>query len=119
MKLLLVDDEPLILRALDRVLRRAGHELFFAASAHEALEILRRTPIDVVVADNRMPTTSGAELLRRVQEELPGAVRMLMSAVDDQECRRAEEDGVAELFIEKPWDPEALLQLFSAERIRR
>src|SRR5436190_807318 len=82
-RILFVDDDELILRSVDRVLRRhaeeARWELHFATDGEFALQQLAQTAFDVVVADAQMPRMSGTAFLRRVQESYPGIVRILMS----------------------------------------
>jgi EAL domain-containing protein (putative c-di-GMP-specific phosphodiesterase class I)/ActR/RegA family two-component response regulator len=66
---LLVDDEPLILRAYSAMLASKQHEVITARSGVEALELLRRHPFDVIVSDIAMPGLDGIELLGKVREQ--------------------------------------------------
>jgi DNA-binding NtrC family response regulator len=63
---LLVDDEPKILRALERALREEGHEVVATASAREAQRLLAARFFDVLVVDNMMPEMTGLDLLREL-----------------------------------------------------
>src|SRR5262245_20254814 len=69
---LLVDDEPLLLRALQRILRADGHRIALAESAEQAEEALAADPeLDVVVLDLLLGRHSGLELLERLKRERP------------------------------------------------
>jgi DNA-binding response OmpR family regulator len=66
-RVLVVDDEPQILRVLRRSLERHGFEVVTAAEAAMALQILRSMPIQLVITDLRMPDMSGVELCREIR----------------------------------------------------
>ncbi len=63
-RILVVDDEPSMRELLDIVLRREGHEVFKASNGRQAVEILEREPIDLLISDIRMPDMSGVEVLK-------------------------------------------------------
>jgi HD-like signal output (HDOD) protein len=87
-RILFVDDEPAILRAMQRSLRRRGGEweMVFASGAHEALAQLRAGPFDVVVSDVRMPDMDGITLLKLIKAEHPLTVRIMLSGHADDEA---------------------------------
>lgn len=70
-KLLLVDDDPVLLNLLGRLLRRAGHEVTEANNGEECLALARaaREPFDVIVTDVMMPGLDGFELTRRLRAD--------------------------------------------------
>ena len=78
---LFVDDEPLLLQGLQRMLRsqREVWAMRFAGSGREALALLAQETCDVLVTDLRMPGMSGEELLRTVKERYPQLVRIILS----------------------------------------
>lgn len=86
-KILFVDDDRNILDSLRLALRsmRAEWDMTFAASGAEALEIMAKTPHDVVLTDMRMPGMDGAQLLAELQARHPAAVRMVLSGFADQQ----------------------------------
>jgi two-component system response regulator PilR (NtrC family) len=63
-RILVVDDEPSMRELLDIVLRREGHEVFKASNGRQAVEILEREPIDLLISDIKMPDMSGVEVLK-------------------------------------------------------
>ena len=76
---LFVDDEEKVLRSLKRALFDEPYETLFANSGKEAIEILKRNDVHVIVTDMRMPEMSGDELLGIVEEEYPHVVRIILS----------------------------------------
>lgn len=109
MKILFVDDEPRILRAIERMLFDMVDEweMDFVTSAVEALEFLEHDPVDVIVTDMRMPGMDGAELLKEIQGRSPNIVRIILSGHTEMEAAlRAL--PVAHQFLSKPCDPELL-----------
>lgn len=107
--LLFVDDEPLVLDGLKRMLRgqRKEWQMDFATSGAEALAIMEKKTFDVVVSDMRMPGMDGAELLNQVANNYPATVRIVLSG-------QAEKDRVLRLlggchqYLSKPCEPEQL-----------
>jgi EAL domain-containing protein (putative c-di-GMP-specific phosphodiesterase class I)/PleD family two-component response regulator len=103
--LLLVDDDAHILAALVRLLRRTGLTILTAADAAQALAVLARAPVDVVVSDQRMPGMSGTELLALVKRDYPDAVRVMLTGYADLGAvMAAVNQGAVYLFLTKPWD---------------
>ena len=101
---LLVDDEPRILSALARVLRREGYELLTAETPADALRLVEARPIDCVLSDHKMPGMTGLELIERIAARHPHAARLLITGwnteIDPGELTRL---GVAHV-LSKPWE---------------
>ncbi|MFW5698628.1 MAG: response regulator, partial [Planctomycetota bacterium] len=76
---LIVDDDPRILRSLRNGFRRQPLRVLTAASAVKAMEVLGSERIDAVVCDQRMPGASGIDLLECVARESPQTVRVMLS----------------------------------------
>ncbi len=108
-RLLFVDDEPMILQGLQRMLRslRSEWDMAFADSGAKALEMMAEMPFDVVVSDMRMPGMNGVELLSEVMKRYPKTVRLILSGHADRDlilkCV-----GSTHQYLSKPCDPEAL-----------
>lgn len=102
--LLLVDDEERILRSL-AMLFRATHRVLTTTDGREALEMLRRERVHVIVSDQRMPIMTGADLLRQVREQSPSTMRLLLTGYSDLAAIVASvNEGEIFRFINKPWD---------------
>jgi DNA-binding NtrC family response regulator len=106
-RILIVEDELQVARALERLFRRNGMITRTASSAAEALALLEVEPPDVVLSDYRMPGMTGGELLRRVAALHPRVARILLSGYTDQELGDA--GGEAHESFPKPWDDDALV----------
>ncbi len=114
-KILLVDDEPNVLKGFKRHLRKR-FDLTLAVGGHEALEALNTGgPFAVVVSDMQMPEMSGVELLLKVRERSPQTVRMMLTGNADQKTAvDAVNEGNIFRFLNKPCPPEALAQAIDA-----
>ncbi|MCK0512939.1 EAL domain-containing protein [Aromatoleum buckelii] len=109
--LLLVDDEPSIQSALRRVLRSEGYILLFAGNAAEALDLLAKHAVGVVMSDFRIPGMDGIQLLDRVKTLYPDTVRLVLSGYSDiGTITNAINRGSIFRFLHKPWDDRELLQ---------
>ena len=110
-RILFVDDDELILRSIERVLRRpaaeSGWELCFAASGEAALEEMTRSPVEVILVDASMGNMSGATLLRKVQERDPSVVRILLTGHTGLDALRTALP-YAHQFLPKPCDGQLL-----------
>lgn len=130
-KILLVDDDPNLLSALQRQLRRR-FDLTIAEGGEEALAKVqaameRREPFAVVLSDMRMPGMDGIEVLKRIKDISPETVRMMLTGNADQQTAIAGiNEGNIFRFYTKPCPPEPLAeglqagieqyQLITAER---
>jgi YesN/AraC family two-component response regulator len=108
-RVLFVDDEPMVLEGLQRMLRsmRTEWDMVFAQSGMKALELMSQAPFDVVVSDMRMPQMNGAELLAEVLKRHPQTVRLILSGHADKDlilkCV-----GSTHQYLAKPTRPEDL-----------
>jgi thioredoxin reductase (NADPH) len=109
-----VDDEPAVLAAVARDLRRGFGDRFRilrAGSGAEALEILRESrargdQVALLIADQRMPAMPGTEYLLQARQLVPDAKRVLLTAYADTEAAIAAINEVAlDYYLLKPWDP--------------
>lgn len=109
-RVLIVDDEPIILKALDKFLGRYHFEILQAEHAVDAIRILRETTVGVIITDYQMPMLSGLEFLQQVKKIQPLATRILITAIQDNETViKAINDGEIFRFIPKPWKGDDLL----------
>lgn len=102
--ILIVDDEPQVTRSLARSLRDR-FTVFTASSADEALAIVAREPIAVILSDQRMPGITGVQLLERVRDIRPDTLGILLSGYTDAAALvDALNLGNVRGFLPKPWD---------------
>lgn len=106
---LIVDDESRIVRTLSRLLR-TDYQTFPATSGAEALDILRKNQIHVILSDQRMPEMTGVELLSKVKELSKNTTRVLLTGYSDLEAvTNSVNEGEIFRYITKPWDNRELL----------
>ncbi|MDP4946011.1 MAG: EAL domain-containing protein [Alishewanella sp.] len=109
-KILIVDDEPSILRSLNRLLFRAGYKVFSADNAKAALSVMQQEACQLLITDFRMPEMDGAALLAEVKLSYPSTVAMVLSGYTDfDSVLKLLNGGAAFRFLEKPWDEVELL----------
>jgi signal transduction histidine kinase len=107
---LLVDDERLNLRVLRGFLedRWRVHE---AESGAEALEIAARVPLDVVIADQRMPGMTGVELLEELRRRRPDVAGIVLTAFADMQALESAINRASVFrFMRKPWEPREIVE---------
>jgi HD-like signal output (HDOD) protein/CheY-like chemotaxis protein len=110
-RVLFVDDEPMVLKGLQRTLRkmRAEWEMVFTDSSKQALDILASEPFDVIVSDLRMPEMDGSQLLAEVKSKHPHVVRIILSGQVEQETT-FKSVQLAHQSLSKPCDADILKQ---------
>ncbi|MGR9115180.1 MAG: HD domain-containing phosphohydrolase [Gammaproteobacteria bacterium] len=112
--LLLVDDEPNVLKALNRLFRSDHYTIHMAENGAEGLEILKREAIDLIISDMRMPQMDGAEFLAKAAEQWPDTIRILLTGFADLESTiAAVNDGKIYNYCSKPWEDHELKILVS------
>lgn len=109
-RLLCVDDEPSILSALKRVFRPQGYTVFIATSGQEALALLEKETVDVVISDMRMPAMDGAQFLGQVFNRWPDTKRILLTGYADASATIAAiNQGQIWRYVSKPWNDNELI----------
>ena len=107
--LLLLDDEPNVLAALVRLLRRDGYTVLRADTPEQAFDFLAVHPVQVIISDQRMPTMNGTEFFSRVKKMYPGTIRIILSGYTDVDSvLSAINRGEIYRFYTKPWDDQVL-----------
>lgn len=102
-KILLVDDEPNILRALVRLLKE--YQTTTATSAQEALVLAQAIEFDMVISDYRMPEMDGISFLKKFRELQPDAIRIILTGYADLEATQEAINNIGVFrFINKPWN---------------
>lgn len=113
---LIIDDEANILSSLKRLFQPFGYRILTAESGAEALALLEKEPVDLVISDMRMPQMNGAELLEQVRSKWPDVVRILLTGYSDMSSTIAAINrGEIYRYISKPWtDSEIVLTVHDA-----
>ncbi len=110
--LLLVDDEESVLNSIERLFAKTDMKILKAANGEDALELLGKENISVLVSDNLMPGMKGVELLSKARDISPDVVRILMTAhADIPTAVDAINNGEVFKFILKPWDNKELVSI--------
>ncbi|MCD6161936.1 MAG: response regulator [candidate division Zixibacteria bacterium] len=108
--LLLVDDEPNVLKSLKRLLIDTDYKIFTADSGEKGLEVFDKKQIHVVISDYRMPEMNGVEFLSKVKEKSPETIRIILSGYADAVAIvDAINEGEIYKFITKPWNDHEFL----------
>ncbi|MGR3177579.1 MAG: response regulator [Candidatus Anammoxibacter sp.] len=106
--ILFVDDDEDIIVTLNYIFTDT-YNVFKAFNAKEALDILQKEDIAIIIADHRMPGMTGTELLIESQKIKPKTIRILLTGYMDLDAGiKAEREGVIHKYLEKPWDDEIL-----------
>ena len=113
-RVLVVDDEiPLLESILD--LLRKNYDVYATNNAEEAISLLEKEDIALILTDQRMPAMVGYELLARATKISPDTIRILFTAYSDIEAViQAVNKGQIFRYLSKPWEPERLLEIVHA-----
>jgi DNA-binding NtrC family response regulator len=102
-RVLLVDDDPLVIEGLKRALHKETFEVLSANSADEALEILSCKKVDVIVSDEMMPGMPGSEFLGVVCDKHPETIRIVLTGHPNLDSAlRSINEGHVYRFLVKP-----------------
>ncbi|MGO8758926.1 MAG: response regulator transcription factor [Terracidiphilus sp.] len=108
-RILLVDDEPAIRRALRPPLIELGFQVAEASRGEEALQALRAAPYDAVLLDINMPGIGGIETLRRIRVFAPRLPVLMLTVRDDEEDKVEALDMGADDYVTKPFSTRELI----------
>ena len=103
---LCVDDEPNVLKALERVLRRCGCRVLLAENGGDALDLLEQEQVEVLICDEAMPGMCGTEVLRQAKTISPQTVRVLLTAHCNDQAVVIPAVNECEIYrlLAKPWE---------------
>lgn len=108
-RILLVDDEPNVLRALLRVFRQENYEIVPANNGQEAIEHLRKSAFHLMISDYLMPGMTGAQVLKQAKAIQPDMIRIMLTGhADTGAVMGAINEGAVYKFILKPWNDDDL-----------
>lgn len=103
MKILIVDDEPLIRRSLSRVLKSRGHEISEAGDGTDGLQLWKKQDPDLVFLDVLMPGLTGPQVLEAIGQPRRAKVVLMSAFAGDQQAGAAQKSG-ADVFFSKPFE---------------
>jgi len=111
-KILVVDDEPYILKSISFVLKRENYQVIEATNGEAALAAIREHQPGLVFLDVMMPRMSGYEVVRRVREEaaIKETILVLLTARGQDSDREEGLDAGADDFMTKPFSPAKILE---------
>ncbi|MBL8428864.1 MAG: Flp pilus assembly complex ATPase component TadA [Dechloromonas sp.] len=108
-RLLFVDDEPSIVKALSRVFHQENYEVITAWTAKEGLEKFATGTIHLVISDFMMPGMNGAQFLQEVKKRSPDTIRIMLTGhANTDAVMGAINEGAVYKFILKPWNDDDL-----------
>ena len=110
MKILVVDDENIVLDSCQRVLEADGFEVFLVPSADKALKAMKKDDFALLLIDVKMPGHDGMYLMREVKEKWPDIPIIVMSGYHTKEIIEEAVKIGAATFIAKPFTPDELLE---------
>ena len=108
--ILVVDDEPMMLRLCANMLERGQHRVFTAERGEEALHLLETNSVDLALLDVLMPGINGIELAARIQRAHPPTRILLMTGYGPKEIARIAGKENPYRIVWKPFKTESLLQ---------
>lgn len=110
-KILVVDDEPSVTGSLEMILSEAGFDVLIAASFAASIEILKNTPVDLVITDLRLSDASGIDLITHIKRNTPDVEVILMTAYGSLDVTIEAIKAGAYYYLEKPYTPDRLFAL--------
>jgi DNA-binding NtrC family response regulator len=111
MKILVVDDDAIVIKSCKRILEAEGFDVLTVPSADEALEIIRKYDFDLLLIDVKMPKHDGMFLMREIKKDLPDTPIIVMSGYPTPETIADVLKLGATQFIPKPFRPDELVKL--------
>ncbi len=112
--LLVVDDEPDVCDSVHDLLRR-DFKVLKAKSAAEGIQLMQSNEVHIIMTDQRMPQITGVELLSKIRQRHPQAVRLLFTGYADLDAIIAAiNQSHVYRFLKKPWQPEELIDAVRA-----
>jgi DNA-binding NtrC family response regulator len=109
-KILVVDDDAIVIKSCKRILEAEGFEVFSVPGADQALEAIRTSDFDLLLIDVKMPKRDGMYLMREIKKNWPEIPTIVMSGYPTPETIAEMLRLGATLFIPKPFRPDELIK---------
>ena len=108
-KILLIDDEELVVKSISKLLSKEGYEVLVSRSGDDAIDKASREVVDLIVCDVRMPGKNGVETIRRIREILKTMKRkpvreIFITGYAEEDIGREVESLQAADYLYKPFD---------------
>ena len=110
-KILVVDDDILVLEALEELLKSSGYEVRVATRGQEALEVLEKEHFDLLILDVVMPKMTGFDVCREVRkrdDEMSTVKIIMLTAKTEARSAEIRKECGCDLYLTKPIDPDRL-----------
>jgi len=119
MKILIVDDEPVICQSCEKIFKRAGHNVKYTTSAREAFRILENEEFDIIFTDLKMPDIGGMEVIREVKQKYPDTVVIIITGFATIASAVETMRFGAYDYLPKPFTPNEILAVLDKAIERR
>lgn len=110
-RLLIVDDDPMILESLISILMAKGYDAKGASTGEEALSLLESNFFNALIVDLKLPDMTGLELLTRMKQTMPRIRKLILTGFSDTPSTMDDVNQKADAYLVKPFDPDNLLVL--------
>jgi DNA-binding NtrC family response regulator len=110
MRILIVDDDEIVLKSCSKVLINEGIEVVEAQSAESALSIITQKEVSAILVDIKMPGLDGLSLIKQIRLILPDIPIIVMSGYATRETIKQVRDVTSGIFLPKPFTPDELLE---------
>jgi PAS domain S-box-containing protein len=111
LKILVIDDDPLVRSLLKQVLNKSGHSVMEAGNGQEGVRSFRENDIDLVITDHGMPVMNGLDTAFRIKKQKPETPVLLITGWQTETDATFQKPSGIDEFITKPFDLEKLLEL--------
>lgn len=109
MRILIVDDDEIVLKSCSKVLINEGVEVIEARSAESAFNIITQKELSAILVDIKMPGQDGLNLIKKIRLILPDIPIIVMSGYATRETIKQVRDVTSGIFLPKPFTPDELL----------
>lgn len=113
-KILIIDDDELVLNALSNMLHHAGHELFITADGPRSIDLFKEHHPEVTILDLGLPTTSGMDVLTDIRSLNSDAKVIMISGYTAPTVIAEAKQKGAYAFLEKPFEIKTLINLITS-----
>ena len=107
-RILVIDDEPIVCKSCSRILGEEGYEVETTLNGSQGLERMKARPFDVILVDLKMPDMSGMEVLKRIKEEAPETIVLMITGYSTVKTAVEAMKLGASDYVPKPFTPDEL-----------